>query len=892
MSISRGSMWSKWDLHIHTPASICQNYGGEQAWEKFITALENLPKDVKVIGITDYYFIDGYETVMKYKSKGRMQNIDKIFPILEFRVDKFGTSSIGHPLQKLNLNIVFDVDESQIDIEIQNIKQKFIGLIPICSGEDFKCEMLSRESFARLGKDLQNGFSSLIPPSDKVFEKLNDIMWKDKTFLFIGHDEWSSIESKQQLKPIKNDLFKMANAFLTSNNDALIIEKNQVWLNGFGKKRLLQSLDIHDFERLGTKYSCLTWIKAEPSFEGLRQIIHEPFDRVKIQNSHPETKANHNIIDHIILGEEDFWKQEIYLNPGLNSIIGGRSTGKSLLLWCIANHMKRLESSSNITNAQFYNEHSEKLGLVWADGERCIRDIDYFPQNYMHDLAFDIEKKDKLISRIITEKDKGNAKRAFEGYCDELMNKIASDIAELFNNQRDLKSYERDLHNKGDRKGIENEITRLRLKIDEIHKESGVEKFDKTAYEKTKSAINDITIALSKLNLEMVALKEIRDLIFIAEIPDRKLSLLSAQVSNKVGEIYSRIKDIAIKEWNAQIDSFMQELETTKNKLIQERINYETSEEFRIAQQAIIGNQEIQSLEEQEALQKRILNEIDDIEDKMAKLQISINNKISNVVVQHLSYYTLADRFCKEISMQNSDVIITPAPYLMSYELERFLDDRLNKRSNARKEYITDFVTCYEKNPEEALTDFLTKAISDSIEYKSTYTSQQVVSDLFTTNWYKITYKIFYQGDEFTSMSQGKKSFVILKMLLEFSDRKCPILIDQPEDSLDNRAIFVELVTYLRVKKSNRQIILVTHNPNIVVGADSELVIVANQHANDTPNCNEVKFQYATGGLEISHPYDEKEKITLKRRGIREHVCDILEGGVEAFKIREEKYCL
>lgn len=58
MTINRGSEWRKWDLHIHTPASINQNYGNNyDSWEKFINALENLPTDVQVIGITDYYFI-------------------------------------------------------------------------------------------------------------------------------------------------------------------------------------------------------------------------------------------------------------------------------------------------------------------------------------------------------------------------------------------------------------------------------------------------------------------------------------------------------------------------------------------------------------------------------------------------------------------------------------------------------------------------------------------------------------------------------------------------------------------------------------------------------------------------------------------------------------------
>lgn len=139
-------------------------------------------------------------------------------------------------------------------------------------------------------------------------------------------------------------------------------------------------------------------------------------------------------------------------------------------------------------------------------------------------------------------------------------------------------------------------------------------------------------------------------------------------------------------------------------------------------------------------------------------------------------------------------------------------------------------------------------------------------------------------------MSPGKQAFVILKLLLDFSDKTCPILIDQPEDSLDNRAIYSDLVKYIRGKKKKRQIILVTHNPNVVVSADAENVIVANQQGNDSYNENDNKFQYVNGALENSFPKNLKSRTVLSSQGIREHVCEILEGGKEAFEKRERKY--
>ena len=100
---NRGSIWRKWDLHIHSPASIKQQYNNTpEGWDKFINALENLPEEVKVLGLTDYYFIDGYEKLMDYKiNHKRLQNIDKIFPILEFRIDTMSPPMFRQNIKKI-----------------------------------------------------------------------------------------------------------------------------------------------------------------------------------------------------------------------------------------------------------------------------------------------------------------------------------------------------------------------------------------------------------------------------------------------------------------------------------------------------------------------------------------------------------------------------------------------------------------------------------------------------------------------------------------------------------------------------------------------------------------------------------------------------------------------
>ena len=149
------------------------------------------------------------------------------------------------------------------------------------------------------------------------------------------------------------------------------------------------------------------------------------------------------------------------------------------------------------------------------------------------------------------------------------------------------------------------------------------------------------------------------------------------------------------------------------------------------------------------------------------------------------------------------------------------------------------------------------------------------------------------EEDTLDVMSPGKKALVLLKVLIGLAENKCPILIDQPEDDLDNRSIYSDLVNYIKEKKKERQIIIVTHNANIVIGSDAEEVIVANQKGKNSPN-RKFRFEYKSGAIENNTATDKSKKIEalgiLNSQGIQQHICDILEGGEKAFELRKNKY--
>jgi hypothetical protein len=140
------------------------------------------------------------------------------------------------------------------------------------------------------------------------------------------------------------------------------------------------------------------------------------------------------------------------------------------------------------------------------------------------------------------------------------------------------------------------------------------------------------------------------------------------------------------------------------------------------------------------------------------------------------------------------------------------------------------------------------------------------------------------------TMTPGKRALFASRLILAESNDTWPLLIDQPEDDLDSRSIYDEVVPFLKEKKKERQIIMVSHNANLVIGVDSEEVVVANRNGNDRKNQDGREFNYLTGSLEHSYEKDDACSDTLQSQGVCEHACEILDGGKLAFESRKNKY--
>jgi ABC-type cobalamin/Fe3+-siderophores transport system ATPase subunit len=135
-----------------------------------------------------------------------------------------------------------------------------------------------------------------------------------------------------------------------------------------------------------------------------------------------------------------------------------------------------------------------------------------------------------------------------------------------------------------------------------------------------------------------------------------------------------------------------------------------------------------------------------------------------------------------------------------------------------------------------------------------------------------VQYSLTGDGQNLRSIregSPGQKSAALLAFLLSYGTE--PLVLDQPEEDLDNHLIYELIVTQLRRVKRHRQILVVTHNPNIVVNGDAELVVALAARNGET--------------------HKECEG-SLQEKSVRDTICEVMEGGRDAFDERYRRITL
>jgi hypothetical protein len=176
---------------------------------------------------------------------------------------------------------------------------------------------------------------------------------------------------------------------------------------------------------------------------------------------------------------------------------------------------------------------------------------------------------------------------------------------------------------------------------------------------------------------------------------------------------------------------------------------------------------------------------------------------------------------------------------------------------------------------DQFLTEFKNKNVASFL--KGTISHGKLLEWVFDSDHIDLTYGLRYNKTELEKLSPGTKGIVLLVPYLAMDeDDNRPLIVDQLEENLDSESVYLMLSKYFRAAKKRRQVILITHNPNLVVNTDPEQVIIASasRDASSFPT-----FYYCGGSLEDSD-------------GVRRKVCNILEGGPQAFLEREKRYAL
>lgn len=867
----RGSEWRLWDLHLHTPCSFDYKDKSVTNEEIISTLKENR---ISAAVVTDHFHMD-VERITDLIELGKSENI-LILPGIEL------TSELGGH-QAVHFIGIFD--NKNVKYIWDNLKIK-IGLT--------KEHIESKDGF--------ENFYSHIKEACDIIHDLDGIV-----SIHAGHKS-NSLENipnnfnfKQQLK---KDLLLDYIDILEIGNKTDESEYQDIVFKEIGSTLpMVFCSDNHNIKNYAPKYC---WIKSDLTFEGLKQIIYEPIERVKIQENKPDEKNSYEVIDSITFLDEDFPKDEIKLNSNLVSIIGGKSTGKSTLLQSISNTV----NSDSQKDSNWDKLINPSVKIKWGNGDENVYPnsnsnfengdfnkpkIKYVPQNYLINQVLDMGDENsfsnKLIKGILFENPK------YKTLFDEIdklevdyKNNLNTGIVSLFDIEKQINFENNAVNEIGSSDNIKQEIDKLTNEYVELQKSNSISDEDLNRQTLFKEKLNKINDDMNSLKEENNIFQEIID--ELENISCSNLISLIEELDNPRSNNLFYELGIAMFVSKQRIFDKIDEFISDNNK------NYEKIEvEFEEVNKDLEElNHKINTSEKKSALFSRINIEKEKLKNLKEKLEfiktlkLTYEKTLSDIFKLNFDYINDLNRLIKKFEFGDDESLFIAE---CSFKINEFKEDIKSIIDN--RNFTTFFEKTdidlsnfeYDENFSENLKIVICNILEDVLTIKSGYSKEDALKRLLSP-YHFLNFNILYENDTLEKMSPGKRSFVILKVLITLDKSKCPILLDQPEDDLDANSISKELTQFLKKTKKERQIIIVSHNPNLVVGADSEQIIVANQQGNEAKN-KFSKFEYVSGSIENMYE-NEDEECYLYNKGIKEHICDILEGGEESFRKRQKKY--
>lgn len=935
--MSGGSNWQIWDLHLHTPCSILNNGFGspeeEETWEKYVSEIEKnaAAKNIVAIGVTDYFTIEGYKHLLQQQQRGRLQGI-LLIPNIEFRVDKVIVQEKG-TTKRVNLHVLFSPD-----IPPDVIEERFLHDLDFVFEDDpfepATARRLKLSNLTEFGEKLKKQherFGSYTPlevagmtavvSTDGLKKALQDRGFAGKYLLVLAEEGIPDIGWDSQGHAVRKQLYQMSHALFSANEKTrhFCLGKThatpEAYLEEFKSyKPCIWGCDSHSLtERfLEPDLGKYCWIKAEATWEGLKQILYEPEHRVRIQRDNPEPPKSIYTVSGIqitgvrvnqALGLGDF---ETALNPNLVTIIGGRGSGKTALLDLIASvfpegvklsmmensFFHRLYVSGNSarhvpnapirTKVEFQSGEAHEKAVGQDDGVFEKTNIIYLTQDHFDEFSANPDKLNEHVIDLV-----------FQSFVEE--------------------------RRKYEELGVEinhlvEEVQHINLEIEQLQTEtSGVKQQAEANHRQKSGERDDYLKRLSKITADeqdrghvITGLTQELDRLRSRKRDTESLLYLLARLSEAIATFHT--------EYSAQVGDVNQALgafTADGAMLLPAKIAELTELQHLLSQDRLILTAALTEATEAHSATEAKVEELEGVGRVIADLQQKINDcalelqeieaRIHELETKQALVETL-DKKRYEAYARIMSATVSQRMFLQSMitkfeegkadmlsslsfnavvdtkrhdELLELLLDKVDNRSHSAESLELLLLPIVEQmdalmNQEtpptsyESVLDALA-AFARGLHLKRSTSTSDFYNTLFR-RFFSIGLRIKFSGKILSELSMGERAIVLLKILLALNDK--PLLIDQPEEHLDNRYIYDDLVPAFRSAKTKRQIIIATHNANLVVNTDAEQVIIAHH----------------TDG-QLSY-----ETTTLEDLSKREEIKTVLEGGDKAFKNREMKY--
>ena len=667
--------------------------------------------------------------------------------------------------------------------------------------------------------------------------------------------------------------------------------------------------DTHSFS--DDAFGAFTWIKMEePSIDGLKLALVDGDGSVKDNTHDDPNRPPEYFIEKLEISEAKHIGRSEPLNcrfnRSLNAIIGGRGTGKSTLLEFMRLALRRdqeIPETLEEESRQYFNVEEEdsllikdsKISLIYRKGEvryrlnwskadlpsleeekdgtwiSCPGEIkSLFPVRiYSQKQIFELAKNPRALTGVIDEvpevdaetfkaqrRELVNQYKQIEGKQRELNEKITREnrlLGECHDLTRQIEEIEKSGHeavlqNYGKRRQQLNEFNSLEGKWNEMSRQLTETRTDITPADFNGQHFSEHPDILSVLETTNERWQDIRD----------KLSTLAREAESVIADWHTE-KNAA--DWMRTLETDMAQYESLSTELEQQGIDPGRYRQLLTQQKNI--QKELGRISEYQLREKEL-----EAEKREVFKQIEENRKVLSEKRQKFLTGVLQDNQAVSIEVklfgEDWEGIEEELRSILQCQDHFYRDidnlkDIYQRNGGNRIEKLKEAIKCILTGEENA------KDVRFATHLKSL--PQESVTNFilwFPRDDLKITFGP--KNQQIEQGSPGQKNAALLAFILSYGDE--PLLLDQPEDDLDNELIYNLIVKQLRKTKSKRQVIVVTHNANIVVNGDAEMVLPLKVE------CSETHVRQA-GSVQIKE--------------VREAICDILEGGQQAFEQRYKR---